>query len=146
MLYWCHKQQKQLSDNKIKNKKKFFSFYFYLLCNLNKIHKKYLIDSILNALRFPCSQTISFCILFIELFVSLDNEDLERQLMINILERMLYKPIPWGIKYTVNSLLNNEKYQQLEKKNIYQNNEIMKFIEKITINLEKNENEIKNNI
>ena len=146
MLYWCFKKQKQITENKIKSKKIFYSFYQFLLCNLNEIHKKYLIDSILNALKFPCSQTINYCILFIEIFVNLDNEDLEKQLMENILERILYKPIPWGIKYTLNSLFNNEKYQQLEKKYIKQNSEIMQFIEKIYKNLQENDGELKNNI
>ena len=146
MLYWCQKKLKQIAENKNKSKKIFYNFYFYLLCNLNEVHKKYLIDSILNALRFPCAQTTNYCILFIELFTNLENEDLEKQLMVNILERMLYKPIPWGIKYTLNSLFGNEKYQQLEKKYITQNSEIMQFIAKISINLVKDVNELKNSI
>ena len=146
MLYWCQKKLKQIAENKNKSKKIFYNFYFYLLCNLNEVHKKYLIDSILNALRFPCAQTTNYCTLFIELFTNLENEDLEKQLMVNILERMLYKPIPWGIKYTLNSLFGNEKYQQLEKKYITQNSEIMQFIAKISINLVKDDNELKNSI
>ena len=146
MLYWCQKKLKQIAENKIKGKKIFYNFYFYLLSNLNEVHKKYLIDSILNALRFPCAQTTNYCILFIELFTNLENEDLEKQLMVNILERMLYKPIPWGIKYTLNSLFDNEKYQQLEKKYITQNSEIMQFIAKISINLIEDDNELKNSI
>ena len=52
MMYWCHKKQKHITENKIKSKKVFYNFYYYLLCNLDEIQKKYLIDSILNALDF----------------------------------------------------------------------------------------------
>ena len=146
MLYWCHKKHKQIFENNIHNKKIFYNFYFFLLTNLNEVHKKYLIDSILNALRFPCSQTINYSILFQELFVNLENEDLEKQLMENIIERMLYKPIPWGIKYTLNSLFNNEKYKKLEKKYIKENDEIVDFINKISNCSLKNDISLKNNI
>ena len=146
MVFWSQKNHKQIIENEIQNKKIFYSFYYFLLCNLNEIHKKYLIDSILNALRFPCSQTINYSTLFNELFVNVDNEDLEKQLMVNILERMLYKPIPWGIKYTLKCLFNNEKYKKLEKKYINQNEEISDFINKIANNLLKNDIDLKNDI
>ena len=129
MLYWSNKEKFD------KNKKIFYEFYYFLLCNLNEIHKKYLIDSILNALRFPSSQTIEYSELFQKLLINLENEDIEEQLIVNILERMIYKPIPWGIKYTLNCLFNNKKYQQIEKKFIALNNELMDFINKISINL-----------
>ena len=146
MLFWCQEKHKKILENKIQNKKIFYTFYFFLLGNLNEIHKKYLIDSILNALRFPCSQTINYSILFQELFFNLENEDIEKQLMVNILERMLYKPIPWGIKYTLNCLINNEKYKQLEKKYINQNDEIVDFINKISNDSLENDISLKNNI
>jgi hypothetical protein len=139
MIYWCYKKQKYITENKIKSKKAFYSFYYFLICNLDEINKKYLIDSILNALRFPCSQAISYSLLFQELFMNIDNEDIEKQLMENILERALYNPIPWGIKYTLNCLLNNEKYQQLEKKYIKKNVEVIDFISKIKKNLTEKE-------
>ena len=146
MLYWCLKKHEQLFENKIQNQKIFYNFYFFLLSNLNEIHKKYLIDSILNALRFPCSQTFNYSILFQELYVNLENEDIEKQLMVNILERMLYKPIPWGIKYTLKSLFNNVKYKQLEKNYINQNDEIVDFINKISNCSLENDISLKNNI
>jgi hypothetical protein len=139
MIYWCYKKQKYITENKIKSKKAFYSFYYFLICNLDEINKKYLIDSILNALRFPCSQAISYSLLFQELFINIDNEDIEKQLMENILERALYNPIPWGIKYTLNCLLNNEKYQHLEKIYIKNNDEVIDFISKIRKNLEEKE-------
>ena len=140
MLYWPKKEKFD------KNKKNFYEFYYFLLCNLNEIHKKYLIDSILNALRFPSSQTIMYSELFQELFINLENEDIEEQLIVNILERTIYKPIPWGIKYTLNCLFNNKKYQQLVKKFIALNNELMDFINKISTNLTDNTADLKNSL
>ena len=145
MLFWCQIKHKQIFEN-IQNKKIFYNFYFFLLGNLNEIHKKHLIDSILNALRFPCFQTINYSILFQELFINLENEDLEKQLMVNILERMIYKPIPWGIKITLNKLFINEKYKQLEKKYINENAEIVNFINKISNGSLENDCSLKNNI
>ena len=144
MLYWSNKVERKIFENKIKNN--FFNFYNFLLYNLNEVHKKYLIDSILNALKFPCSQTINFSILFQELFINIGNEDLEKQLIVNILERILYKPIPWGIKYALNNLFNNEKYRQLEKKYINENQEIVNFIKKISANFLEDDTDIKNHV
>ena len=132
MMYWCYKKQKYMEENEIKNKRIFYSFYYFLFCNLNEIHKKYLIDSILNALRFPCFQTINYSLLFVNLFVNLENEDLEKQLIINILERKLYEPFPWGIEYTLKNLFKNEKYQKFEKNYINQNNDIIDFVKNIS--------------
>ena len=144
IIYWP--LQKQIEQNKIKKNNIFYEFYYFLLCNLNEIHKKYLIDSILNALRFPCSQTINYSELFQELFINIENEDIEEQLMVNLLERVLYKPIPWGIKFTLNCLFNNEKYRQMEKKYISQNSEIIDFINRISINLTENDFNFENNV
>ena len=132
ILYWCHKKEIQIDENTIKNKNIFYSFYFFLLSNLNEIHKKYFLDSLLNALRFPCSKTINYSILFRELFINLNNEDIEIQLIVNLLERMLYNPIPWGIKCTFNCLLNNEKFKTWKEKFISENEEIADFINKIS--------------
>jgi hypothetical protein len=137
MLYWCYKRTNCINGKEIKEKKLFYNFYYFLLCNLDEIHKKFLIDSILNSLRFSCEQTISCSILFIELFVNLENEDIEKQLMINILERALYKPIPWGIKNTLNCLFDDERFIKMDKKYIEQNIEIVNFIKSISDNKKK---------
>ena len=132
MLYWCYKRNSYINGNEIKEKKLFYNFYYFLLCNLDEIHKKFLIDSILNSLRFSCEQTISCNILFVELFFNLENEDIEKQLMINILERALYKPIPWGIKYTLKCLFDDVRFIKMEKKYIEENIEITNFIKSIS--------------
>ena len=137
MLHWCYKRNNCINGKEIKEKKLFYNFYYFLLCNLDETHKKYLIDSILNSLRFSCEQTISCSILFVELFINLENEDIERQLMVNILERALYQPIPWGVKYTLNCLFDDERFQKMEKKYIDQNIEIVNFIKCISDNKKK---------
>jgi hypothetical protein len=136
MLYWCYKRNNYINEKEIKEKKLFYNFYYFLICNLDEIHKKFLIDSILNSLRFSCEQTICCNILFVELFVNLENEDIEKQLMINILERALYKPIPWGVKYTLNCLFDDVRFIKMEKKYIEQNIEIANFIKRISENKE----------
>ena len=137
MLYWCYKRNNCISEKEIKEKKLFYNFYYFLLCNLNEIHKKFLIDSILNSLRFSCEQTISCSILFVELFVNLENEDIEKQLIINILERALYKPIPWGVKFTLNSLFDDERFRKMKEKYFARSIEIDNFIKSLSDNKKK---------
>ena len=99
----------------------------------------------MNALRFPCSQAISFSLLFQELFINIDNEDIEKQLMENILERALYNPIPWGIKYTLNCLFINEKFNQWKNQYISENEEFEDFINIISNILTEDEIRLKTN-
>ena len=144
MLYWCKRRHKYLSENKIKSKKLFYNFYLYLIYNSKENHKNYLIDSILNTLRFPCFQTINYSILFQELFLNIDNEDIEEHLLLNLLERAVYHPIPWGIKYTFNNLMTNENYLKMEKKYIDKSGEILKnFLKKLNkeFHIHDNQNE-----
>ena len=146
ILYWCHKKQNlQINENNIKNKNLFFNFYFFLLTNLKEIYKKYLIDTIINALRFPSSQTINYSILFQEIFINIDNEDLKMLLIVKLFERMLYNPIPWGIKYTLNCLFINEKFKQWKKQYILENEELDDFINIISNILMENEIGLKTN-
>ena len=51
-IYICKYKLKSQKNNDNFNTKVFYNFYLFLLCNLNEIHKKHLIDSILNLLRF----------------------------------------------------------------------------------------------
>ena len=94
------------------NKKIIYNFYLFLLCNLNEVHKKHLIDSILNLMQFNCPPTIEFSSLFQDLLLNIGNEDIEKQLIFNFRERIYGFPIPWGIKYTYDLLLKNEKYEK----------------------------------
>ena len=112
------------------NKKIMYNFYMFLLCNLNEIHKKHLIDSILNLLQFSCSPTKEFSALFQDLLFHIENEDIEKQLMINFLERIIYDPYPWGIIYTLNSLMQNDKFKNVAKFYLKNNEELENNLQK----------------
>ena len=117
--------QKNNTQNKNKfTKKIFYNFYLFLLCNLNEIHKKHLIDSILNSLILPNLSIVDFSSLFQDLLLNIENEDIENQLIINLLERSLYKPIPSRIKNIIKSLLKNDKFKNMENNYLKSNAEI----------------------
>ena len=121
-IYMCQYKIKSQKNNDNSNTKVFYNFYLFLLCNLNEIHKKHLLDSILNLLRFDSLPTIEFSSLFQDLLLNIDNEDIEKQLIVNFLERFIYEPIPWGIKYTFKNLIKNAKFKKMEKNyHIYKN-------------------------
>ena len=118
----------QMNNTQHKNKftkKIFYNFYLFLLCNLNEIHKKHLIDSILNSIILPNSSIVDFASLFQDLLLNIENEDIEKQLIINLLERSLYEPIPLGIKNIIKSLLKNDKFKNMENSYIKSNAEIV---------------------
>ena len=121
-MFYYHMNNTQ-NKNKF-TKKIFYNFYLFLLCNLNEIHKKHLIDSILNSLILPSSSIIDFSSLFQDLLLNVENEDIEKQLIINLLERTLYEPIPLGIKNIIECLSKNDKYKNMEKNFFKSNPEI----------------------
>jgi hypothetical protein len=128
--------------NLVKNKKIFYNFYLFLICNLNENHKKYLINSILNALKCPSTQTFDFSLLFQDLLLNIDNEDIEKQLIVNFLERFIYEPIPWGIKYTFKNLIKNAKFKKMEKNYLMEKEEIEYFIQQIYNNISSKDKDI----
>ena len=78
------------------------------------------------------------------MFLNIDNEDIEEHLLLNLLERTVYHPIPWGIKYTFNNLMTNENYLKMEKKYIDKSGEILKnFLKKLNkeFHIHDNQNE-----
>ena len=101
-----------------------------MICNLNEIHKKHLIDSILNSLILPNSSIIDFSSLFQDLLLNIEKEDIEKQLIINLLERTLYVPVPLGIRNIVKCLLKNDKFKNMEKNYFKSNEEIENLLEK----------------
>ena len=121
---------KKKNNNNNINKKILYDFYMFLLCNLNEMHKKHLIDSILNMLQYDCFYTKDFSLLFQDLFFHIDNEDIEKQLLINFLKRYIYEPLPWGISNTFESLKENEKYKNIEKMYIKGNEKMENLLDK----------------
>ena len=74
-----------------------------------------MINAILNSMRFPSVQTMSYSLLFQELFFDLKNDEIKEHMLNNILERLLYKPLPWGLKYTMVNLYKKDKFQKMIK-------------------------------
>ena len=130
-IYMCQYKISNQKSNANFNKKIFYNFYLFLLCNLNEIHKKHLIDSILNLLRFDSLPTIEFSSLFQDLLLNIENEDIEKQLIFHFFERILFFPIPWGIRYTYKLLMKNEKFKNMKKMYLKNNNEIENILNKI---------------
>ena len=89
-----------------------------------------LINAILNSLRFPCVQTYAYSNLFQELFYNIKDESIKEHMLNNLLIRMIYKPLPWGVCYTFVILNKVEKYQKVMKPFIdkYNLNDIIKKI------------------
>ena len=123
-LYLFYYQMNNTQHKDKFTKKIFYNFYLFLLCNLNEIHKKHLIDSILNSLILPTSSIVDFASLFQDLLLNIENEDIEKQLIINLLERSLYEPIPLDIKNIIKSLLKNDKFKNMENNYLKSNAEI----------------------
>ena len=132
VIYWGLKHKSFMAKNKIKSKEEFYKFYAYLLTNLNINNREVLIHALLNALRYPCMQTESYSILYQELFLEINNEKIEEHLLNNLLQRLLYKPYPWGIRYTLVNLVKKEKFKKMNKSYFNDKNNIMDIIEKMT--------------
>ena len=145
VIYWGLKHKSYMTKNKIKSKEEFYKFYSYLLINLNKNVREVLIHALLNALRYPCMQTESYSILYQELFLEINNEEIKEHLLNNLLQRLLYKPYPWGIRYTLVNLAKKEKFKKMIKNYSNDKNNIMDIIEKMTkVAIEYKENNLVN--
>ena len=131
IIYWSQSKHKHyLSEKSIKSKEIILKFYLYLLQKLNENQRNSLINAILNSLRFPCVQTMSYSLLFQELLFDIKNDEIKEHLLNNLLERLLYKPIPWGLKYTMINLYKKDKFIKMIKPFIekYKLNEILQKI------------------
>ena len=116
ILYWSQSKHKyNLNEKSIKSKEIIFKFYEFLFMNLNREQRDILIGALLNSLRFPCVQTLAYSNLFQELFLEIKNEEIREHMLNNLLIRIIYKPIPWGLKYTFINMNKNEKFQKLIK-------------------------------
>ena len=131
IIYWCQSKHKyNLNEKSIESREIIFKFYEYLLLNLTQENREMLINAILNSLRFPCVQTYAYSNLFQELFYNIKDESIKEHMLNNLLIRMIYKPLPWGVCYTFVSLNKVEKYQKVMKPFIdkYNLNDIIKKI------------------
>jgi len=131
IIYWSQSKHKHyLTEKSIKSKEIIFKFYYYFLNKLNENQRNLLINAILNSLRYPCIQTMSYSLLLQELFFEIKNDEIKENILNNLLERLLYKPLPWGLKYTMINLYKKDKFQKIIKPFVekYKLNEILQKI------------------
>ena len=115
-IYWSQSKYKNyLNEKRIKSKEIIYKFYEFLLINLNRVYRDILINAILNSLRLPCLQTFAYSILFQVLFFEIKNEEIIEHMLNNLLIRMLYKPLPWGLKFTFISMNKIDGFQKMIK-------------------------------
>lgn len=73
-----------------------------------------MINSLVDHLRFPNTETLFFICLLLDLFKD-TNEHIREQIVRVLLERIIARrPHPWGIVYIVNELIRNPSYKLLE--------------------------------
>ena len=115
-IYWSQSKYKNyLNEKRIKSKEIIYKFYEFLLINLNRVYRDILINAILNSLRLPCLQTFAYSILFQVLFFEIKNEEIVEHMLNNLLIRMLYKPLPWGLKFNFISMNKIDGFQKMIK-------------------------------
>jgi len=125
VIYWSQHIIKTSNENR-KNQD-VLEFFLKLMKSFDNENRDHLINSILNELRYPSNQTYYFSCLLLALFTEVKNEAIEEHILRNILERLLFKPYPWGILLTFVQLT-RPKYQ-LEKKSYINKAHIEKIIE-----------------
>ena len=116
IIYWSQSKHKyNLNEKSIKSKEIIFKFYEYLLLHLNEVQRDILINAILNSLRFPCVQTFAYSNLFQKLFFEIEKEEIKEHMLNNLLIRLLYKPLPWGLKFTFVNMNKTDGFQKMIK-------------------------------
>ena len=130
VIYWAQKILKQLQEKKIKNGE-IFEFFTKMIKQLVFDNRDHLINSILNELRYPSNQTIFFSCLVVFICCDIGDSNIEEHIITSILERLIFKPIPWGILVTFSQLIKNQKYKLLERPFVTKNNLDEKLILKL---------------
>ena len=125
VLYWAQSKMKNIIEKKIANKE-VFNFFNYLFLNLDNENRDLLINAFLNELRFNSQQTYYFSSLLNYIFYEIKDDYIKEHILKNMLERLLYKPYPWGLIPTFIIMTKNSKFQYMSK---YINKDILnKFI------------------
>ena len=130
VIYWAQKILKQLQEKKIKNGE-IFEFFTKMIKLLALDNRDHLINSILNELRYPSNQTIFFSCLLVYICNDIGELNIEEHIITNILERLMFKPVPWGVLVTFSQLFRNQKYKLLERPFVTKNNLNEKLILKL---------------
>ena len=85
--------------------------------------------------RMPGTIGSLFASVFSYLLVFICNDigelNIEEHIITNILERLMFKPVPWGVLVTFSQLFRNQKYKLLERPFVTKNNLNEKLILKL---------------
>jgi CCR4-NOT transcription complex subunit 1 len=101
------------AENALKNYKNIkdpYCFFFQMILHMEIDNRDHLINSLLNELRYPSNQTLYFLLMITHILVKIHNEQIEEHIIMLLFERLLIKPIPWGIELLFQKLLKGEKY------------------------------------
>ena len=105
---------------KIKSINEAYNFFFDMMQLLDFDNRIILINSLLNELRFPSKQTLYFILIMLNILTNIKNEEIEETIISLLFERLLVKPIPWGIDLLIKKILKGDKYD-LFKTNYFKN-------------------------
>ena len=126
VIYWAEKVLKNH-----KNIKEPYSFFFQMIQFMEIDNRDHLINSLLNELRYPSNQTLYFLLMLNYILVKIHNEAIEEHIIILLFERLLIKPIPWGIELLFQKLIKGEKYNLFNANFIKNLNGGINFIKSI---------------
>ena len=147
VMYW---EEKVNIDNNITMPYTFFLEMMKLLISKNR---SYLINALLNELKYISKQTLYFISILFYILNNIQNSEIEENIITLLFERLLIKPIPWGIELMSKKLLfKNESYKLFNQSFVVKFNgfnffeSIKKFIEDKTAEnfFEFNENNNQN--
>jgi CCR4-NOT transcription complex subunit 1 len=130
VIYFAQKILRQLQEKKNK-KNEIFDFFMKMMEQLESDNRDHLINSILNELRYVSTQTLFFKNLIIYILSEIKNDNIEEQIIGNIFQRLIFKPIPWGLTLTFAQLIKNNKYKLAEKTYFKKANLDESFIKKV---------------
>ena len=60
-------------------------------------------------------QTFAYSNLFQKLFFEIEKEEIKEHMLNNLLIRLLYKPLPWGLKFTFVNMNKTDGFQKMIK-------------------------------
>ena len=105
---------------KIKSINEAYNFFFDMMKLMELDNRVILINSLLNELRFPSKQTLYFVLIITNILTNIKDEEIEEIIISLLLQRLLVKPIPWGIDLLFKKIIKGEKYD-LFRTNYFKN-------------------------
>lgn len=110
VVYWSQSVLKTIYERKSNSNCYILDFYKKMMLNFDSENRDHLINSILNELRYPSIQTNYFAYVIIFICLDIQNEVIEEHIIKNLLERLVFKPHPWGLLLTFVNLMKNTKF------------------------------------